>query len=240
MDEDLRSRYRSQPAHDRPVQPARQAHPRPTVMPQPRPAYTHHPRPQPRPSSRPQIAPMPRANFEEHNYPAVDSRGRTKRKSKKTWFIIASLIIIMGLAAAGWFLVYPKYSNPNPFPASIQKSATMSLFYPGKMPAGYIVDKNSIHTANGAVIYYANNGNKRLVFTSQKTPPNFDFNAFYRQQLKTSTDFNTQYGEVVIGKNDNRYLGSLSANNTWLLLSTNSPEVSLNDMSLVLHNLNKY
>jgi hypothetical protein len=53
-------------------------------------------------------------------------------------------------------------------------------------------------------------------------------------------NYTTAYGPAVIGTNDKRQLGSLVADGTWMLLSTNSSSVTLGDMSLVMNNLKKY
>jgi hypothetical protein len=53
-------------------------------------------------------------------------------------------------------------------------------------------------------------------------------------------NFFTPYGKAVIGKNSNRNLGSMAVDTTWLLLSTNSSEVTADEMALVFQNLKTY
>jgi len=172
-----------------------------------------------------------------HPRPRPVKQHRFLRSAVKIFIILA---ILGGLAAGGYLWAYPKYFPHNPFNANIQTNAGMPLLYPNKLPAGFQVDATSMKMANGVVAYAATKGSTRLVFTLQKTPPAFDFGVFYKDQLKNSQQFTTQYGEAIIGRNDNRYLGSLVAGSTWLLLSTNSPDITYDQMSLVMHNLKKF
>lgn len=166
-------------------------------------------------------------------------RSYTKPKPRRWPKLALILIIIATLAGAGIY-AYPKYVKANPFPADIQRQAGLSLLYPAKLPPGYQVNKASMSLANDVLIYAATNGDKRLVFTLQKMPPSFDFSTFYKQQLTGTQQFQTPYGQATVGKNSGHYLGSLPAGDTWLLLSTANPQVSIDDMSTALQNLKKY
>lgn len=170
-------------------------------------------------------------------YPAAYTRRRPKPKKLKKLVLVILILAVLG--GVVWW-AYPKYADKNPFPANIQTNAQVMLLYPKTLPAGFEIDANGMHFANGALIYDAKKGDSRLVFTTQKTPPTFDYAAFYQQQLKVTRQFKTDLGEAAIGKPDARYLGSLVAGNTWLLLSTNSPDVSSEDMYQVIANLKKY
>jgi hypothetical protein len=178
-----------------------------------------------------------------HHVPAARSehyaRPQSKPKSRRLAKILLVLLIVFGLAGGGAW-AYKNYAHPNPFPAQIQTDAQFPLFYPHKLPPGYAVDQNSFNYANSQVIYNAHNGANKIVFTIQKAPAGLNFNTFYKQQLTNMHNYTTAYGPAVIGTNDKRQLGSLVADGTWMLLSTNSSSVTLGDMSLVMNNLKKY
>jgi hypothetical protein len=222
----------TQPAHHQ----SHKVHPQPIPSVMSGQTIAHHPS---KPHQPPKTVATPQPVQPHH---AAQSHHAKKRGGwAKKWLIgLLVLLIIGGIAATGALWAYPKYVKTNPFTADIQSNAKMGLFYPDKMPDGYSVNKSSIHTANGAVIYNAYNGDKKLVFTIQKAPPSFNFGKFYDDQLKNAQQFSTPNGEAVIGKNDNRYLGSISSDGSWLLLSTNSQDVTYDDMALVMHNLKKY
>jgi hypothetical protein len=241
--DDMRSRYR-QPQQDN----------SPAHIPEAlRHAYQPPPAHQAKPESPPQpAAPPPPA----YQHPTIqrealleDSRdshhqarpkppaGKTKRRRGRK---ILAGVIVLAIIAGGGIFAYPRLVQADPFSADIQTNAGYPLFYPAKLPPGYAIDKTDINLANGVVIYSAINGDKRLVFTMQKTPPGFDFDNFYKQQLSNNQQFQTPYGQAVVGKNSGRFLGSLSSGGSWLLVSTNSQAVSMDDISLVMTHLKKY
>ncbi len=220
MDEDLRARYRvNRGDYNAPVHRA------------PRPPVHHQPA---RPHNHTTTAPRPEI---ESAHPVVPHQKGPKRKLFRKVIIVLVILGILGGAAA-W--AYPKYMDKNPFPANIQSSAQVQLFYPSKMPAGFKIEPSSMHFTNGAFIYDAKNADKRLVFTLQKTPPTYNYSSFYGQDLKNLKELTSPYGKAVVGKYQDRYLGSLVSGNTWLLLSTNNTSVSADDMSLIISNLKKY
>lgn len=225
MDNDIRARYRPASPH------ARRA-PQPSQRPTPHQSRTT-PKPPPLQS---QLAgpPANRLSFE----PPANLKTRSKPRK---WRRLAFFLVLVGvLAGIGKLWIYPRYAQHNPFSAAIRNSVAIPLYYPQQLPVGYTVDPLSFRTTSTEVVFNANNGSSRLVFTQQKVPAGFDFNSFYAKQLHDSTSFNTPNGRVVIGKNDNRNLGSLATKKTWVLLSTNSAQPSVNDMTLVLKNLRQY
>jgi hypothetical protein len=172
--------------------------------------------------------------------PAAPPQSYYHKPKKTAWRKFALLTVILAALAGAGVYAYPKFIAPNPFPASIQHDANLSLLYPAKLPAGYQIDKTSFSLANDILIYTAASGDKKMVFTLQKTPSTFNFDSFYKQQLTGTQQFQTPYGQATVGKNNGHYLGSLPAGDTWLLVSTNSPAVNMDDMSIALQNLKKH
>ncbi len=245
MDDDLRNRFRAvrrdytAPA-PRPPRPASQANPHQSAPSQPMfpAAQTYNSTPAvPKPTSRHH---QPR--HQEH-IPAQavhQTKSKAHKKSKKLLKILVLLVLVSAAAGAGGLWAYPKYFTPNPFPASIQSNVKIALFYPKKLPASYTVDQSSMNLNNGVVTFRAVNGQKHIVFTLQSVLPGFDFATFYKTQMTSPKIYSTAYGEATIGTNDKRQLGSLAQNNTWLILSTNSSDVSASDMALIMTNLKKF
>jgi hypothetical protein len=237
--DDMRDRYRA-PGRDNP--PPRPVHEtlRHAYQPPPRPhAPSRRPHNQPE-AQRSQPPPAEPEPTQRHIEAAPARRQHYKQPKTRLWPNLVVLVVILAALAGAGVYAYPKFFGPNPFPANIQQNAQLSLLYPTKLPAGYQVDKTSFNLDNGILIYSAANGDKKMVFTLQKTPSNFDFTSFYKQQLSGTQQFQTPYGQATIGKNSGHYLGSLPAGDTWVLLSTNSPAVSIDDMSTALQNLKKY
>jgi len=186
-------------------------------------------------------APQPQPQHSQHQPSPHQAAARPHRRSKKRRvFKFFIFLLILAALAGGGFLAYHKYYVKNPFPADIRQNAGLDLLYPTKLPAGYTVDPTSIQQTNGILLYDATSGSNRLVFTLQKTPPTFDFATFYKQQLQDNQQFFTAYGQAAVGKNSNRYLGSLVDGDTWLLLSTNTSSLGASDFTQVLNSLKKY
>jgi hypothetical protein len=240
--------------------------PRPHDAPHHRPqnpftAPAHHPQTHTQPKNHPKSHPQPahRAHSASSPSPAAAQQKssaqyspryekpvKKTRRGKKWLVALVFLLIFCAFTAGGVLWAYPKYNtkkshSQNPFSTNIQTSAAFKLFYPAKLPAGYIVDKSTIDFTSGVLKYAAiNSSGRRLVFTMQKIAPQFNFNEFYKAQLKDSREITTPYGKAVIGKNSNRNLGSMAVDTTWLLLSTNSSEVTADEMALVFQNLKTY
>lgn len=231
---DIRDRYRVPGSDDgQPAQPVHEAL-RHAYQPPPRPAAAQPRQPQPVSHSQP---------VRHQTVNETPSKQRRHKASKpRLWpKAIVFIVILAALASAGVY-AYPRYIKSSPFPAAIRDDVdgSVRLLYPTKLPEGYQIDKTSFNYANGILIYAATNNDKRIVFTLQKTPDNFDFTSFYKQQLSGTQQYQTTYGQATVGKNDKRYLGSLPAGDTWLILSTNSTKVNINDLAVALQNLKQY
>lgn len=126
--------------------------------------------------------------------------------------------IVLGGAAAYWFKLRP--NNP-PIPESIKQSAGFSLLYPASLPSGYHINPTSFSSANGAIIFEADNqAGGKIVFSEQRRPSTFDFPAFYKQGLGGVEPFNTPVGEAAIGKANNQTVGSITNDHAWMLVTS--------------------
>lgn len=193
------------------------------------------------PAKQPANRPAP-TNKEPAQHQPAAVHHYTKPKARRWLKLVTILVVLAALAAAGWW-GYPKLTAKNPFPTNAQTDAANSgvaLFYPQKLPTGYRVDRTNFQTSNGVIIFSASNNGPRIIFTVQKTSPSFDYEDFYNRQLQSSQRLNTIYGQAVVGKSQDHYLGSLVSNGTWLILSANSGDVTSDDMVLVMQNLKKY
>lgn len=196
----------------------------------------HHPSPSGHPHQPNPVAHTPAAHHPDHHQAAAVKNKPKKRK----WLKAMILLIIIAAIAGGAVYAYPRYIDKNPFPANIQTNAEFSLLYPKKLPTGYAIDNSTIQLTNGVLLYAANNGDKKLVFTTQKTPPTFNFTEFYKEQLQSSRQIDTNYGEATVGTNSGHVIGSLVAGNTWVIVSTTDSHLNQSDFIEVLKNLKRY
>jgi hypothetical protein len=226
MDQDIRPRYRTPKQSRRPAPPSdRLTNPKPAGVAAHKPIQNIPDKLQ------------PRAISFEPAHPA--NRKYKKRRLLKIFLIV---IVLVGVGATGKIWAYPKLvrHTHTPFSTAILSKVSFPVFYPERLPGGYVVDTYSMQATQNGLVYNANNESSRLVFTQQKVPAGFDFTSFYSKHLTDITQFDTAYGQATIGKNDDRNLGSLVTDKTWLLLTTNSRQPSVSDMSLILKNLKQY
>jgi hypothetical protein len=244
MDDDLRARFnlprrdfsQPEPLHHPP--PKRPEHPHQAAA-QPNPfippslKHAYQPPPAPHQEAKPTHPKFRPAEPAAHRPTPARKKRRLARKLIVT-------VLILGILGGACAWAYPKYAHKNPFPADIRASAAVQLLYPSKLPAGYTISSSSIHLDNGVLTYAANNGAKRIVFTTQRAPKSFDFPAFNQKYLKNPKQLSTAYGQAVIGQNEDRALGSLVSGQSWLILSTNNSQISPDNLALIMNSLKKY
>ena len=226
-----------QPAAPKPITHSRQ--PEPLIHESLRAAYV----PPPQAKSRVKAAHQPSAPKHRAAIPQSQPVARphqVPRKKRRLLKKVLLLCLFLGVLGGSAVWAYPKYAHPNPFPADIKTTDAVDLFYPSKLPAGYSVDKSTMQLGNNKLTYNAVNDGKKLVFTDQKTSSAPSLQSFTSQYLKNSQTFDTYYGAAVVGKNQDRYLGVLVADNSWLIVSTNSTQVTPDQIKFALQNLKKY
>lgn len=168
----------------------------------------------------------------------LNSRPRKVKKHKNRFkllklFLILTLIGI--LCTAGYYY----YAQAQVVPKNIQDQAEIPILYPTKLPEGYSIAKNSFSVTNGNIIsYYAESqGSNRLLFTVQTRPSNFDFEQFYAKSLTNRTKFSTPLGEAAAGTAGDRLLGSLATERSWILITTNNPSITIENIVIALRSL---
>ncbi len=145
---------------------------------------------------------------------------------KHTLLAYGVLIVISAIAATiavGHTKQQPMLTDP--FSASQRSAAGFTLYFPGRLPAGYKVDMASLDNSVQANIVNfrildVNGGS--IDITEQKPPDNFNFNTFYNA-LNNKTSFKAPLGTVTSGDIDDgkTHLTNLvTSDNSWILLHT--------------------
>lgn len=170
--------------------------------------------------------------------PSSRPKTKPKRKSKRRYFKLKLLTILILLAASvltAYVLLRPQYLIPK----NIQQQMELTLYYPTKLPSGYVVDRNSFQVSNQVLTFSASNKEHKILFTIQERPPNFDYPAFYTKGLTQSDQFSTPFGQAGVGNANSRLIGSLPIDKTWILLSSTSTKVKSADFREILQNMKK-
>lgn len=160
-----------------------------------------------------------------------------RRHTKRTPLLV--LLALLAIAAGGsyWYFVH-NTAAAAPIPASIRSEVNFPLMYPSKLPNGFSIDKNSFSVKSGVVLFSANDANgTKIAFTVQPRPSTFAFDTFYKQGLSGTTTFDTPVGQAAIGQANGHPLGSLTTDQSWLLVSSASNKIQSNGLRLILQNV---
>lgn len=157
----------------------------------------------------------------------VTSRRRLMRLPIALAFIPLVLVALCGIVL--WYAVL---RHPNPFPPTIH-AAKYSLFYPRVLPPGFYIDKNSFEQTSAVTTYtIVYGGDKKLIFTMQPKPSNFNFEDFHKEGKR----LNSPIGQAYAGAVNERTVVSIPTDNSWLLISVPS-EIKTSDLQKVLSGL---
>lgn len=157
---------------------------------------------------------------------------------RKIVFLTTTLVTLSGMGLLWFLLVAPR----TPIPGEVQKQFSFPLYYPGQLPNQWKIDKKSFNTTSGNVLLYKAidtvDKNKAISITVQERPDEFNFDVFYKQTLGDSTQFTTSLGQAAIGKGPHDFkIGSLTTEQTWILMSSTSTKVSQSDVRILLSSL---
>lgn len=154
--------------------------------------------------------------------------------------IAAVILVVAGLAFAGGLgvamLFLPSAAS---VPADIKQKAGFSVFVPVRLPGKYTVVRDSFSIQEETVVFKASDGaGGSIIFTEQKKPTNFNFDDFYKNQMKNAKVVDEAMFSTIIGKtvNEEINLVSVVTDDTWVLISTRTllSEDSLKNIALSL------
>src|SRR5688572_15483304 len=104
--------------------------------------------------------------------------GRRRRR-----FLLTGIICTVGIVAVGIGSIFYSVSQTavrNPFSADIQKSAHTVLYYPARLPSGYVINHSSIdQPANGVTTVELTGEQNTIYMSQQKLPKELNLELFY-------------------------------------------------------------
>jgi hypothetical protein len=131
--------------------------------------------------------------------------------------ILTILVIFLALKVSS----VPAFTIPSHITGSLQ----YQIYAPSKLPSGYKVNASSFMTAEGTLIFQAEDGSGSSIhFSQQQKPQDFDFDRFYREEMENAKRLEKAPHQSYIGKSGSaqRNLLSVVIDNTWVLISTNA------------------
>ena len=186
-----------------------------------------------------EIRPRPRPNVRPTQ--DLDAIKQAPKKSRtKRWLMLAGLIVLLTLAAGGWFLWTKRQTkqaaqpvaNQSYFPSGIGSQMTIPVYYPVNLPAGFSVASFAVIKQN--VLFYSvtNKAGDKFNVTIQPLPSTFDFVGFQKKFFQPD-QYQTPIGSNLVGVAGTTLIGSIqTTKNVWILLNSNSVD-QLKDMETI-------
>jgi hypothetical protein len=135
-----------------------------------------------------------------------------KRRSLLVLCCVAVLVIIVGV------LAWRSNAANDLIPAAVRQTADFRLYQPGRLPAGFSLDKGSFRTASQVVTFSISyNDNRKIIISEQPKPSGFDFDLFY-EQFTDKKSIAAPVGKAVMGRYEDADLASVIADKTWILV----------------------
>lgn len=162
-----------------------------------------------------------------------------KLRSRRGLIIFSILLMTIVLATVFSIFIFTKDKVEDPIPSSIKQKVGFSLYYPTKLPDEFRFDEIAYDSEAKVVTYsYSATGGKRLYFSQQKKPDNFNFDDFRNKQLAGSTQLDTNLGKATIGLLQNQTTSSIVTDDTWILISVGG-DINIDQLKEVSQNLAK-
>jgi hypothetical protein len=149
---------------------------------------------------------------------------RVSGAKQKLMISIAAAIFVV--AAIGWFLLfYMRWhagNQPSVFPVAFKHQIKGFTFYYLKptFSTDFVLQPDTVGYQSGVIVFRMKNpAGKTLVFSEEATPAGYD-----PSTLKTTKQFNTEYGQAVVTDDRERTTGALFAQDrTWVIINAPQP-----------------
>jgi hypothetical protein len=149
----------------------------------------------------------------------------------KKYVLIGGAVFILAVIgfSAGVFLASVAGGKSLTIPKDVAEQVLFPTHLPDPLPEGYDVAENSFQIEEGALLFQAKKGGKKINFAEQSKPKDFDFTGFYQQQLTNAKNLQDVPYTSILGKtHEGSYLLSVVTDKSWLIVtSSNASESDL-------------
>jgi hypothetical protein len=170
------------------------------------------------------------------------------RKSKQLRFIWIIVLLLIGAAAAGFWLQNRHTATPmpaanSPVPRALAQSVNFPIYYPDpkKLPPGYVLIRNSFTSPvrNGVTYSITYDNGKKIVFSVQTKPSDNELQSFNSSYIPLRIDYQAPVGQAEIGSYHSKTLVSLPViNGPWIII-TAPLDINQNQLKSVLSSIRR-
>lgn len=171
--------------------------------------------------------------------PGVSDAKSSSAHKKRTLRMMAGIVVLLiaGIGLGLWLATLN--NNVAKPPSDIVRQAGFPIYMPGKLPGNYQVDVHSFMLTESVLVFRAQDGTGGVItFTEQKKPKDFDFDTFYKQQMKNTQTVNGTQFPSIAGENisgDARMV-SVITDDTWIVASSQS-SLSIENMHVIAQDI---
>lgn len=159
---------------------------------------------------------------------------RARKSHKWLWIGLITGVVVL-IAGAGSYYYFVMRSS-SPIPKNISQQAVYPLYYPKKMPQGYIIDKKSFKYEQRQVSYTLTASKQpKILVTIQPKPATLDLDEF-TNNLPGKIGVLTPYGTAAVGISGPSKIGSLVSGDVWIFITTTN-KVSDQNMKTIVSSL---
>jgi len=158
---------------------------------------------------------------------------RIKNARMITVVALGILIAIIGLFSAHTSRQSKTSTSSKPTGVhQYAEQAGFKVYIPSDLPPGFTFDESTADFSDGILFYSVRGPNSSsLVFSQQKKPKNFDFGG-----IANDTSFKTPYGTATAYEQNDKSMGSLVTDTTWVVCNS-SKAIGAKAMESVLQSL---
>jgi hypothetical protein len=189
--------------------------------------------------------PRPVSNAQPLTYAPIEQQAQhsTKKRSLRPLFIILFIAIFFStISTLGYtqrHTILAFLSPPSPFTAEHKSKVNFPLYYPTKLPKGFLIELDSISQPQENVLAYniSDETGNAIQVVEQAFSQTVDLDALLAS-YQPLEKFELSNGNAVAGTNkDGEIVTHFTNGKTWITLTAYSSSTSLEDIKLLLNSL---
>lgn len=157
----------------------------------------------------------------------MNSTDQPAKRNFRRLQIVGLVAILLGVGFGIGILIAPS-RFPITIPEHIASQTDFSLVLPKNLPDHFTVKETSFLIDEGTVVFTATNSNGGLItFSEQRKPADFNFDAFYGEQLKDIKTIERAPFPSVSGTNNatQSNMVSVLAGDVWVIITSKSQSI---------------
>lgn len=154
--------------------------------------------------------------------------GSTAKKStKKRWLSSLVLLIALGILGFGIGIWLSSFKSPGiEVPLAVSQKIDFPTYLPSKLPKNYKINNASFTIDEGTLVFSATDGvGGQITFSEQRRPSDFNFESFYKDEIKGARAINNAPFPSVGGVNkisENEII-SVVTDDVWIIVTSSIP-----------------